>query len=248
MVGFSYLQMRTPVSLAEHQTQLHQLWDALGLSDGDLDHLLALGLLPPDAFGKTGLFGLQTCIEVLQNASKELAEASALVFRDKLADARQFVTLQSTRAAGKECPIGHAADHVLFTLCTIWSIHTGQPTTSIPQPLLLSYPSVFRMAWKLLCRLWIESDATAADFDRLASVVDGFVAGVLREDANMGLRELEAYVAHEPSGDTDDRAGYSRTRRTNRSGTSRWTRRRWRTSCSTRLRSGALPRSMIQGI
>lgn len=100
-----------------------------------------------------------------------------------------------SRPTDRRCPFARTSNRVALLLAQVYNFDTNTESPNELLPFALSYHQLHSLAVKLFYRLWAESNAVLADFDRIASLVANQIQSSLTEsDGNKTLYDLEKFV------------------------------------------------------
>lgn len=127
-------------------------------------------------FAKTGWLGLECCETYVR------------------CDPEAFATLmleQISRPESKRCPWGRASIEVAEILVDHWGARSGQSASRHFTPFLLSFARIHHLALRFFFRMWTDSGAAAADFDRVAALVRSQVKASLVDESSRSWLDVE---------------------------------------------------------
>lgn len=109
-----------------------------------------------------------------------------MLVSDLILSKNDFISLmaeQMAKSGGKQWQLGRAANAVTFHMAMYFGIlENSSPRLPRPQPFLLNFYKIHLLGTRLFHRLWTESNATAADFERINSLVGSQLRLALRNE------------------------------------------------------------------
>lgn len=193
-------RLQTPLSLSDkrHVAALTNIWKAARINEESI----AKPRTSQDPRSSTTLAGGKHKWRRLgfanENVAKDFASAGWLGLECCEAfvrsDPEGFATLtleQINRPESRRCPWGRAAIEVVEILVEHWGINSERSAFRHFTPFLLCFARVHQLALRFFFRMWTDSGAATADFDRVAALVRSQVKVTLVDEASKSWLDLE---------------------------------------------------------
>ncbi|KAF8311367.1 hypothetical protein DL93DRAFT_2149672 [Clavulina sp. PMI_390] len=154
--------------ISESLPGLHDHWIKIGFNS---EHIRA-------EFARVGMLGLD-CLYSFAGSDSDFFSKAVLE--------------QLHRPVERRCPIAAASNEVVDLLADHWSVFSpGYSTSTTYLPFFLSFNRVHNYATRFFLRMWNESNASKADFPRVASLVESQIKIALANETTRPWHEVEA--------------------------------------------------------
>ncbi|GAA5852412.1 hypothetical protein JCM8547_006773 [Rhodosporidiobolus lusitaniae] len=172
LVASLHLTLMTRVD-TPHYTHFDEIWIASGLEDTDeSNRWRRLGFRtesPQFEFDATGLLGLKMLARYAMEGQNEFA---------------QTIADQLSRPESRRLPISTVSSTVLYLLAQHFSLldpssSSSLPAAILPNPYLFRLPELHALVVHFFSRMWGDSSATQADYERVTRLTESQVAYVL---------------------------------------------------------------------